>query len=229
MKGPSSFPAQGPCGAHQHGCQCQPDTAACGPGGGAPKPANSTKLTLLVIGDSISIGWSPVLFPLLPQYDCQHIPTNAGAAKKGALCTKAWLGGSAAPWDVVLVNFGLHSLDRQRLPDGSSVLNTTEAETLANYTSEVRAIATLVKQHAKRVIWVDTTPVPLKVASGPERHNADVITFNAAANAIMAELQIPTSDVYGAVMEVCPATSGAPDHTYTSCKLQSPGGAILLN
>lgn len=112
MKGPSSFPAQGPCGAHQHGCQCQPDTAACGPGGGAPKPANSTKLTLLVIGDSISIGWSPVLFPLLPQYDCQHIPTNAGAAKKGALCTKAWLGGSAAPWDVVLVNFGLHSLDR---------------------------------------------------------------------------------------------------------------------
>lgn len=74
------------------------------------------------------------------------------------------------------------------------------------------------------MIWVDTTPVPEKVASGPERHNADVIAFNAAAHDVMTEVQIPTSDVYGAVMAVCPATSGAPDHTYSSCKLQSPGG-----
>ena len=40
----------------------------------------------------------------------------------------------------------------------------------------------------------------------------------------MDSLGIPTSDVYGAVMAVCPATSGAPDHTYASCKIQTPGG-----
>jgi hypothetical protein len=48
------------------------------------------------------------------------------------------------------------------------------------------------------------------------------IAFNAAANGVMAKLE--TSDVYGAVMDVCPPTSGDPDHTYSSCKLQSPGG-----
>ena len=74
------------------------------------------------------------------------------------------------------------------------------------------------------MIWVDTTPVPLNVTDGPERHNADVLAFNAAANGVMNKLQIPTADVYGAVMDVCPATSGSPDQTYSSCKLQSPGG-----
>ena len=33
------------------------------------------------------------------------------------------------------------------------------------------------KQHAKRVIWVDTTPVPLNVTGGPERHNQYVIQY----------------------------------------------------
>ena len=211
---------QGACGgAHQHGCTCQAPSATCV---GGPTKANTSKPQLLVIGDSISIGWSPVLFPLLPQYESQHVPTNAGPASKGYHCTQRWLGD--VHWDVVLVNFGLHSLDRHRLPDGSSVINSTEAETLANYTTEMRSIATQLKQAAKRVIWVDTTPVPLHVTDGPERHNADVITFNAAANAVMTSLEIPTSDVFGAVMDVCPPSSGAPDHTFTSCKLQSPGG-----
>ena len=82
-------------------------------------------MQLLVIGDSISIGWSPVLFPLLQQFECQHIPTNAGPASKGFGCTEAWLG--SVSWEVVLFNFGLHSLDRHRLPNGSSAIVTTEA------------------------------------------------------------------------------------------------------
>jgi hypothetical protein len=277
----------GPCAPGEKGCQCAADnSSSCGPDGGSPGPANSSKPRLLVIGDSISIGWSPVLFPLLPQYECQHVPVNAGPCSKGFLCTHAWLG--TASWDVVLFNFGLHSLDRHRLPDGSSVLNTSEAvrlpcrlgelaallpccvaaslccwlaalvlpcfalvscvlwrrvnhqrgdddtansvlaafvqETVANFTAELTSIATLLKQRAKRVLWVDTTPVPLDVTDGPERHNADVIAFNAAANGVTTKLEIPTSDVYGAVMDVCPPTSGDPDHTYSSCKLQSPGG-----
>ena len=56
-----------------------------------------------------------------------------------------------------------------------------ESETLANYTSELRFIAQTLKQRAKRVLWVDTTPVPLNVTSGPPRHNRDVLRFNAAS------------------------------------------------
>ena len=115
-----------PCGPGQRGCRCQADgSSRCGGGGGAPAPANSTQPQLLVIGDSISIGWSPVLFPMLPQYGSQHIPSNGGPASKGFGCTAAWLG--SVKWDVVLFNFGLHSLDRHRLANGSSTIVTTEA------------------------------------------------------------------------------------------------------
>jgi hypothetical protein len=196
---------------------CQPPAGCVG----GPRAPNTTKSQLLVIGDSISIGWSPVLFPkLATEYECQHVPTNAGPASKGASCARSWVGN--ASWDVVLFNFGLHSLDRHRLPDGSASLPTGEAETLANYTQEIREIASLLKLHAQHVIWVDTTPVPLNVTDGPERHNQYVLQFNAAARAVMAQLQI-TAGVYGAVMAVCPPTSGSPDHTYSSCSLQSPG------
>ena len=44
-------------------------------------------------------------------------------------------------------------------------------ETVANYTLELTSIATLLKQRANGVIWVDTKPVPLDVTDGPERHN----------------------------------------------------------
>eukprot|EP01052_Picozoa_sp_SAG31_P021627 SAG31_NODE_1681_length_7537_cov_71.109572_6_plen_360_part_00 len=198
---------------------CQPPAGCVG----GPEAANTSKPQLLVIGDSISLGWSPVLFPLLrSEFESQHVPTNAGPASKGFACARSWVGD--VQWDVVLFNFGLHSLDRHRLPDGSATLPTGEAETLTNYTREIQAIAALLKKHSRRVIWVDTTPVPLNVTAGPERHNQDVIQFNAAANDVMNNLQIETSDVYGAVMDVCPDTSGPPDHTYTECNLQSLGG-----
>lgn len=116
----------GPCETGQRDCQCQTDgSSRCGSGGGAPTAANSSKAQLLVIGDSISIGWSPVLFPMLTQFECQHVPTNAGPAAKGFSCAAAWLGN--VNWDVVLFNFGLHSLDRHRQPDGRSAIVTGEA------------------------------------------------------------------------------------------------------
>ena len=86
-----------------------------------------------------------------------------------------------------------------RLPGGGATLPTGEAETVANYTREIRTIGTLLSRQSKRVIWVDTTPVPNNVTSGPERHNQYVLEFNAAANAVMTELQIPTSDAFSSL------------------------------
>ena len=157
---------------------CRPPRTQCG----GPRPANTSKPQLLVIGDSISIGYSPQLFAALPQYESQHIPINGGPASKGFECVHDWLG-NRSTWSLILFNFGLHSLDRPA---------TAETETLANYTAEVRYIATLLKQRAKRVVWVDTTPVPLHVTEGPPRHNADVLRFNAAAAGVMTSLQIDT-------------------------------------
>ena len=89
------------------------------------------------VGDSISIGWAPVLFPMLNStFASQHDAVNAGPASKGHECIRHWLGIDVHPpqqphprWSVVMFNFGLHSLDDP--PTG-------ETETLANYTIELR-------------------------------------------------------------------------------------------
>ena len=136
--------------------KCLANSVQCG----GPAPANTTKPQLLVIGDSISLGWAPVLFGMegMEGFEAQHDPINAGNAKKGYECVHDWVG--SRTWDLVVFNFGLHSLDRPA---------TAETETLANYTAELRAIATLLKARAKRVLWVTTTPVPLNVTQGPPR------------------------------------------------------------
>ena len=182
--------------------------------GGAPSPNKTALPQLLVVGDSISLGYAPQLFAALDGvYEGQHDPVNAGNAAKGAQCASTWVGNGT--WDLVTFNFGLHSLDFPA---------TSETETLANYTAHVRAVALTMRPRARKLLWVDTTPVPLNVTSGPGRRNRDVIAYNAAAAELMAELGIESCSAYGAVMAACPPTSGPPDRTYRSCPLQSPGG-----
>ena len=119
-------------------------------------------------------------------------------------------------FDQITFNFGLHSLD--------CCPPTSESETLANYTAELEYIGKALQAAAKRVIWVDTTPVPLNVTQGPPRHNRAVIQYNQAAAGVMRSLGIESCDVYSVIMKACPPTSGPPDNTYASCPLQSPGG-----
>ena len=117
------------------------------------------------IGDSISIGIQPMLFPLLNQsLSTQHIPINGGNAKKGMRCLNEWTKGpknETIKWDIVTFNFGLHSLD--------CCPPTDETESIANYTRELEIIGRSLLHRASRVIWISTTPVPLNVTSGPPR------------------------------------------------------------
>lgn len=100
-------------------------------------------------------------------------------------CIDSWLGSDNRTWDLVTFNFGLHSLDNPP---------TSETESIANYTRELDVIARKIKARAKRVIWVNTTPVPANVTIGPKRHNADVRRYNQAATSVMRAISIPTCD-----------------------------------
>lgn len=195
---------------------CSPPRAHCG----APTPAKDpSKKQYLMIGDSISIGIQTGgnLFAHLPDYESQHVPVNAGPASKGFECIHQWLGSKAnRSWDLITFNFGLHSLD--------CCPTTSESETVANYTAELKYMGLALQAASARVIWVDTTPVPLSVTSGPPRHNAAVLKYNKAAAGVMHALNISTCDVYSTIMAACPPTSGPPDDTYVHCPLQSPGG-----
>ena len=62
---------------------CSDTAPACGTG---PDKANTSLPQYLIIGDSISIGYSPILIKnLTGKYEAQHVNTNAGNSYKGVM------------------------------------------------------------------------------------------------------------------------------------------------
>ena len=64
---------------------------------------------VLLIGDSISIGYTPATRKLLAgKANVHRIPTNGGPTDNGTKNIKQWLGDGK--WDVIHFNFGLHDI-----------------------------------------------------------------------------------------------------------------------
>ena len=153
--------------------------------------------SLIVIGDSVSIGYTPDLTALLKAsgtYFVQHSPwaTGGGAAdtKNGRNCIGEFLrSADFAPqrWDTVVFNFGLHDLS-----------NTTTAYTA--YKANLESITdAILAAGPKRVLYVLTTPMMENYNEGnfAVEHNNDV------AAQIMAARNVPTVDLYKTVTDHC--------------------------
>jgi lysophospholipase L1-like esterase len=159
--------------------------------------------TLHVVGDSISIHYGPYLQTMLAgvmSYSRKTAPDGsldeAGAANGGdSLLVLAYLQGlqPEQPFDVLLINCGLHDIKRDLVTNAPQV--STE-----QYAANLRAILLESRRLAKRVIWGRTTPVI------DERHNrlntlfrrfeVDVEAYNAIADAIMREHAVPIIDLF---------------------------------
>lgn len=148
--------------------------------GAADKPR------VLVIGDSISIGYTPVVAGLLKeQAEVVHSPGNAQTTRFGLKNLKTWLGDGK--WDVITVNWGLWDLRR-------SNKETTDVP-VEEYEKNLRELLTQIKATKAKVIWCSITPV--NVPNGFNRRDEDVQAYNAAATKVCAELKIPSHDLYG--------------------------------
>src|SRR6516225_9420353 len=90
-----------------------------------PTPAKPSALTpiedraglprVLLIGDSISIGYTqPVRDLLKDKANVHRIPANGGPTKNGIANIDKWLGDGH--WDVIHFNWGIHDL--KFMPDG---------------------------------------------------------------------------------------------------------------
>lgn len=142
---------------------------------------------VLLIGDSISIGYTPFVRAALRGVANVHrIPDNGGPTTRGLAMLDEWLG--SGKWDVIHFNFGLHDIAR---PNGTEVRTAP-----ADYEKNLRALVARLKATGAKLIFATTTPVPnAKVNSG--RKNADVLVCNAIAQKIMADSGIPLDDLYG--------------------------------
>eukprot|EP01001_Neometanema_parovale_P009746 NODE_598_length_2268_cov_103.971562_g568_i0.p2 GENE.NODE_598_length_2268_cov_103.971562_g568_i0~~NODE_598_length_2268_cov_103.971562_g568_i0.p2 ORF type:complete len:257 (-),score=60.80 NODE_598_length_2268_cov_103.971562_g568_i0:146-916(-) len=195
-------PAGGACCPSQYsptkfGCRLPVGTTCCKPG--PSRPASTTLKNCLVIGDSVSIGYTGVVASLLKE-KCfvQHGPwdvSDGGALNTayGQDCLDNWLVDqqqATIKWDVIQFNFGLHELD-----------NSTSAEAI--YRTQLTNIADRLVKTGAKILYATTTPfMPL--------HTKGDMVVNQIAREVVAPHHIPIVDLYSTTTAHC-------GNNYTTC------------
>jgi hypothetical protein len=153
---------------------------------------------VLIIGDSISMGYTPVVKNLLmeratvtrPKNNCQH-------TQKGIIKLDEWIGNRK--YKVIYFNFGLHDLKHvdpvtkkpSKKPQDPLMTDLTEYEANLNH------IVIKLKATGAKLIFATTTPVPQK--STPLRDPQMPGKYNAVAKKVMKEQKVVVDDLYGFV------------------------------
>ena len=155
------------------------------------------KPKILIIGDSISIGYTPfVAKQLSDKAVISHNPGNAQHTGTGLEKIDAWLGDGK--WDIVQFNWGLWDLC-YRHPD-SKVQGNRDKQNgkitfiVKEYAANLDSlVAVLQKKTDAKLIFVTTTYVPENEAG---RFSDDVKRFNDAAVAVMKKHSVVVNDIY---------------------------------
>jgi len=163
----------------------------------------------LILGDSISIGYTPIVREMLtgqatvvrPMNKNGKGAENCAGTTYGKDHIDRWLNLDGGSFDVVHFNFGLHDLKRvhPETRKNSNDPNHPHQADLALYTTQLRTIARQLQDSGARVVFATTTPVP-EGGVKPYREPQDVVRFNEAARGVMAELGIPVNDLFAKAM-----------------------------
>ena len=163
---------------------------------GAPK--------VLILGDSISIGYTPHVIKLLEgEADVSRPKGNCQYTAFGLKNLDSWLGDTK--WDVIHFNFGLHDLkyvdDRfpkpPRVPQrDQEIKDNPDARQLASvedYAANLDKIVQRLKKTGARLIFCNTTPVPRGAAG---RIADDSVHYNAVAAIVMEKHGVLINDLH---------------------------------
>ena len=160
------------------------------------------KPKVLIIGDSISIGYFPfVKEELKEKAELVHNTGNAQATTKGLSELDNWLG--KEKWDVIQFNWGLWDI-AYRNPASKTQGNRDKLVgkitcTPDQYRSNMEALVTRLKKTGAKLIFVTTSYVPMNDAG---RYSGDEIKYNAIAIEIMQKNGIEVNDLYAYSKEV---------------------------
>ncbi len=170
-------------------------------GKGAKKGATAYDPALpniLIIGDSISLGYTPFVVKLLAgKANVLHAPGNNQGTTHGLTGIKEWLKPPMdKPWAVIHFNWGLHDLKHV---DAATKANSNKAEDppqadLATYTSNMTTLTSELVATGAQLIFATTTPYPDGVS--PFRDPADAARYNAAARSVVSKHQITINDLH---------------------------------
>ncbi len=189
--------------------------------GGWSAPLDPALPNVLILGDSISIGYTRevrhllhgranVVRPVVPEKD---EPANCRSTEQGLLQLDEWLG--SAKWNVIHFNFGLHDL-AYRNPELKSAGQLDKVRgrisvTPVQYEKNLSELVSRLKRTGACLVWANTTVVP---PGEPGRNDGDERTYNGIAARIMAANSIPINDLHAVTAAFAPAQFIAPGNVH---------------
>lgn len=155
------------------------------------------KTRVLIIGDSISLGYTPFVKEDLKDIaDVFHNPGNAKHSTYGLENIEAWI--DSAEWDIIQFNWGLWDLC-YRHPDSKvqgkrDKINGTLTNSLDDYEKNLEEIVKILKERTNaKLIFVTTTFVP---ENEQGRFTEDVLRYNEVARKVMEANNVLINDIY---------------------------------
>ena len=163
-----------------------------------PKVDNPDLPNVLLIGDSISIGYTAyVRWQLAGKADVYRIKGNAKTSSYGVENLDKWLTRKPANWDVIHFNWGLWDLcyrhPKSKVQGHRDKVNGTLAITPEQYRANMENNVARLKQTNAKLIWCTTTPVPEGEAG---RKLGDDTIYNQIAAEIMEANEIQINDLH---------------------------------
>lgn len=146
-----------------------------------PTPVDdSSKEDMLIIGDSISIGYTPTVRAAFPEYEVLHNPCNGMTSVNGLAHVDEWLA-MRNHWKVITFNHGLWDI----VPFYNVSIEAYRAALIEE--------GTKIKAVADHVIFFTSTYVP---PGSDNRDNENILIYNQVAVETMRGLGISVIDLY---------------------------------
>jgi lysophospholipase L1-like esterase len=169
-----------------------------------------TPKNVLIVGDSISIGYTPFIQNALSGVSIEHNPGNGGSTLRGVQNIEKWLGDRE--WDVVMFNFGLHDMVHRDSLNKYDVVNGNIAVSLEDYRKNLQTIVDKLKETTATIVFISTTTVPENSAGRKVESPAQ---YNKIAKEVMKKNKIEVLDLYETSLEVHPKNSKPGNVHYT--------------
>jgi len=154
---------------------------------------------VLLIGDSISIGYTPYVREMLSseagvtRIVDPETGNNGRHTRTGLERLDRWL--SDGPYDVIHFNWGLWDLCYRQHPDGGrgDKANGRLTTPLEEYEANLEALCARLEQTDAQLILATTTPVP---AGEPGRFEGAAVEYNAVANRVAQKFGLMVDDLH---------------------------------
>ncbi len=168
---------------------------------GPRRDLSTDPMKVLIIGDSISLGYTPfVTRDLAGEAEVRHNPGNAQATAYGLKHLDAWLGTEA--WDVIHFNWGLWDLcyrhPESRVYGNRDKERGTLTTTLAQYRANLETIVLRLRKTDATLIFGAITPVPEAEAG---RFPEDAVRYNAVAREVMQTHGVHVNDLFACMAD----------------------------